>query len=97
MRSIFFALGLLLSTVGLSAQIVRDAVSWTRSVEDKSPTEKVLVFTAQVKGEWHLYGTDLPKGGPTPTHLLVDKISGAELVGGLVASQKPIEKFDPNF
>ena len=55
MRSIFFALGLLLSTVGLSAQIVRDAVSWTRSVEDKSPTEKVLVFTAQVKGEWHLY------------------------------------------
>ena len=97
MRSIFFALGLLLSTVGLSAQIVRDAVSWTRSVEDKSPTEKVLVFTAQVKGEWHLYGTDLPKGGPTPTHLLIDKISGAELVGGLVASQKPIEKFDPNF
>ena len=97
MRSVFFALGLLLSTVGLSAQIVRDAVSWTRSVEDKSPTEKVLVFTAQVKGEWHLYGTDLPKGGPTPTHLLVDKISGAELVGGLVASQKPIEKFDPNF
>ena len=97
MRSIFFALGLLLSTVGLSAQIVRDAVSWTRSVEDKSPTEKVLVFTAQVKGEWHLYGTDLPKGGPTPTHLVVDKISGAELVGGLVASQKPIEKFDPNF
>ena len=97
MRSIFFALGLLLSTVGLSAQIVRDAVSWTRSVEDKSPTEKVLVFTAQVKGEWHLYGTDLPKGGPTPTHLVIDKISGAELVGGLVASQKPIEKFDPNF
>ena len=96
-RRFVLALSLLLLGSGLNAQIVRDAVSWARSVEDKSPTEKVLVFTATVKDPWHLYGTDLPKGGPTPTHLLVDKIAGAELVGGLVSSQKPIEKYDPNF
>ena len=96
-RRFVLALSLLLLGSGLNAQIVRDAVSWARSVEDKSPTEKVLVFTATVKDPWHLYGTELPKGGPTPTHLLVDKIAGAELVGGLVSSQKPIEKYDPNF
>jgi len=83
--------------MGLNAQVIRDAVTWSRSVEDKSPTEKVLVFTATVKDPWHLYGTELPKGGPTPTHLLVDKIEGAELVGGLTSTQKPIEKYDPNF
>ena len=97
MRRFVLALSLLLLGSGLNAQIVRDAVSWARSVEDKSPTEKILVFTATVKDPWHLYGTELPKGGPTPTHLLVDKIAGAELVGGLVSSQKPIEKYDPNF
>ena len=96
-RRFVLALSLLLLGSGLNAQIVRDAVSWARSVEDKSPTEKILVFTATVKDPWHLYGTELPKGGPTPTHLLVDKIAGAELVGGLVSSQKPIEKYDPNF
>ena len=96
-RRFVLALSLLLLGSGLNAQIVRDAVSWVRSVEDKSPTEKILVFTATVKDPWHLYGTELPKGGPTPTHLLVDKIAGAELVGGLVSSQKPIEKYDPNF
>ena len=96
-RRFVLGLSLLLLGMGLNAQVIRDAVTWSRSVEDKSPTEKVLVFTATVKDPWHLYGTELPKGGPTPTHLLVDKIEGAELVGGLTSTQKPIEKYDPNF
>ena len=96
-RRFVLGLSILLLGMGLNAQVVRDAVTWSRSVEDKSPTEKVLVFTATVKDPWHLYGTELPKGGPTPTHLLVDKIEGAELVGGLTSTQKPIEKYDPNF
>lgn len=97
MRRFVLGLSILLLGMGLNAQVIRDAVTWSRSVEDKSPTEKVLVFTATVKDPWHLYGTELPKGGPTPTHLLVDKIEGAELVGGLTSTQKPIEKYDPNF
>lgn len=96
-RRFVLSLSILLLGMGLNAQVIRDAVTWSRSVEDKSPTEKVLVFTATVKDPWHLYGTELPKGGPTPTHLLVDKIEGAELVGGLTSTQKPIEKYDPNF
>ena len=96
-RRFVLGLSILLLGMGLNAQVIRDAVTWSRSVEDKSPTEKVLVFTATVKDPWHLYGTELPKGGPTPTHLLVDKIEGAGLVGGLTSTQKPIEKYDPNF
>ena len=96
-RRFVLSLSILLLGMGLNAQVIRDAVTWSRLVEDKSPTEKVLVFTATVKDPWHLYGTELPKGGPTPTHLLVDKIEGAELVGGLTSTQKPIEKYDPNF
>lgn len=96
-RRFVLGLSILLLGMGLNAQVIRDAVTWSRSVEDKSPMEKVLVFTATVKDPWHLYGTELPKGGPTPTHLLVDKIEGAELVGGLTSTQKPIEKYDPNF
>ena len=87
----------LVGNSSLSAQIIRDAVSWSHSIEDKSPTEKVLVLTAVIKGDWHLYSTELPAGGPTPTHLIADKLTGAELVGKLTPNQKPIEKFDPNF
>ena len=86
-----------LALTGAQAQILRDIVSWTRTVEDNSPTEKTIVLTASIKPNWHLYATELPAGGPTPTHLLVDKISGAELVGKLTSDTKPIEKYDPNF
>ena len=86
-----------MALTGAQAQILRDIVSWTRTVEDNSPTEKTIVLTASIKPNWHLYATDLPAGGPTPTHLLVDKISGAELVGKLTSDTKPIEKYDPNF
>ena len=87
----------LMALTGAQAQILRDIVSWTRTVEDNSPTEKTIVLTASIKPNWHLYATELPAGGPTPTHLLVDKISGAELVGKLTSDAKPIEKYDPNF
>ena len=86
----------LMTLLGAQAQIISDVVKWTRSVEDNSPTEKTIVLTATIKPNWHLYATDLPAGGPTPTHLLVDKISGAELVGKLTSDTKPIEKYDPN-
>ena len=86
-----------MALTGAHAQILRDIVSWTRTVEDNSPTEKTIVLTASIKPNWHLYATELPAGGPTPTHLLVDKISGAELVGKLTSDAKPVEKYDPNF
>ena len=95
--ALLLPLALLLTSLGGQAQIARDAVSWSHSVEDKSPTEKVIVFTAKLKGDWHLYGTELPSGGPTPTTLIVDKITGAQLVGKLTPSREPIEKHDPNF
>ena len=75
--TLLLPLALLLTSLGGQAQIARDAVSWSHSVEDKSPTEKIIVFTAKLKGDWHLYGTELPSGGPTPTALIVDKIAGA--------------------
>jgi len=53
----------LLSLSGAKAQIIRDAVSWTRTVEDNGPTEKTIIFTATIKDGWHLYATDLPAGG----------------------------------
>ena len=95
--TLLLPLALLLTSLRGQAQIARDAVSWSHSVEDKSPTEKVIVFTAKLKGDWHLYGTELPSGGPTPTTLVVDKITGAQLVGKLTPSREPIEKHDPNF
>ena len=38
-----------MALTGAQAQILRDIVSWTRTVEDNSPTEKTIVLTASIK------------------------------------------------
>lgn len=92
------SLVLFLGFVGvLPAQKVADYISWTQTQRKVSDTEAELIFTADIEGGWHLYGTDLPSGGPTPTHLVVDKIVGGELVGKLQAASKPISKYDQIF
>ncbi|MDY3090921.1 MAG: cytochrome c biogenesis protein CcdA [Porphyromonas sp.] len=97
-KRIMASLVLFLGFAGvLPAQKVADYISWTQTQRKVSDTEAELIFTADIEGGWHLYGTDLPSGGPTPTHLVVDKIVGGELVGKLQAASKPISKYDQIF
>ena len=66
---------LLLTSLGAKAQIIRHAVSWSHSVEHKSPTEKVLLLSATTKGDWPLYDIALPSSCPTPPPPTLDKIA----------------------
>lgn len=81
----------------ISAQGIADYITWTQSTQKINDQEADLIFTAEIASGWHLYGTDLPSGGPTPTHLIIDKIVGGELVGKLKGDRTPISKQDPIF
>lgn len=75
-----------------------DAIRWTRAVEPVSANEADIVFTATVSRGFRLYAADIdPNVGPTPTSLLIDNITGGELIGSLTADSKPSSKYDPNF
>lgn len=88
-------LAILCLALPVSAQSVSDFISWTQSQKKISETEAEVIFTADIEHGWHLYGTEMAKGGPTPTHLVIDKIEGGELVGKLTGDRKPISKQDP--
>lgn len=90
------ALLLLTTSIG-HAQGVGDYISWKQSHKKISDSEIELLFSANIEGQWHLYGTDIPARGPTPTHLIIDKIVGGELVGKLTSDRAPIAKQDPFF
>lgn len=60
-------------------------------------TEAVLTLNATIDDGWHLYSTNLPDGGPTSATINIEKIEGAELVGGLLPGAGEIEKYDPMF
>ncbi len=43
----------------------------------------LVVFTATIDDGWHVYGTDIPSGGPTRAELTVETLEGLELDGEL--------------
>lgn len=72
-------------------------ITWAAALEMTSETEGQIVFTAEIGDGWHMYSTDIPQGGPTPTSFNFNKIDGAELVGGVIPSVEPIKVVDEMF
>ncbi len=73
------------------------AVRWRTTVKMTSPTEGVVTVRALVGQGWHLYGFDLPDGGPKPTVFDFSKSKGVEFTGVGTPSTKPVSAVDPLF
>ena len=85
-------------SIFLSYATAQNPVSWTFSLEDNGNGEISLIAKATIEAGWHLYDTEIPEGGPTPTTLTIDKLKGAEPVGKFHAEGiKPHVAFDPVF
>lgn len=76
---------------------IKTPITWDNSFEMVRDTEAVASFTATIDNGWHLYSTQLPDGGPSPTVVVWDKISGLEPTGDLTPDHAPIEKVDEMF
>lgn len=81
----------------LSYAQILEPIKWSFSTKDLSANEKELIFKATIEDGWHLYGTDLPEGGPISTSFTFHKVEGAKLVGKVTADRTPIFKHDPQF
>lgn len=86
----------LLFSFGVSAQ-VQNPIKWDTKVEMSSSVEGEILFNVSIEKGWHLYGLNLPDGGPKVTSITFDKVDGVEYIGGLVPSREPISKFDKIF
>ncbi len=56
-----------LFTVSFVQAQILEPVKWTTSVEKVSNSEFVLIATAEIDDNWHLYSQSVPEDGPLPT------------------------------
>lgn len=87
---------LLISLIGVitsTAQII-NPVSWEKSLKMTGDTSGEVIFTATIDNGWHMYGLDIPKGGPQPTTVEWNTLEGVNLVGGLTPSRPAHEEMD---
>jgi thiol:disulfide interchange protein DsbD len=93
-RILFIAL-CLLSLLTVTAQKLTP-ITWDVTVENNTNESATLKFAAHIEKGWHLYGFNLPEGGPNSTAINLDLPEGVT-AGTLQPSHNPIEKFDQIF
>src|SRR5690554_2230965 len=78
--------------------LAQDPISWNFSIEDAGSGVVDIVARATVDQGWYMYDTEIPDGGPNPTMIEFDQVTGGEVVGNFKASdKKAVVKFDEVF
>lgn len=92
------ALLFILTVVAIAmAATAQNPVRWRTTVKMTSPTEGEIVIKALVSDGWHLYGLDMPDGGPKATSFDFSGSAGIKTVGKVCPSTEPISQEDPLF
>ena len=93
-----FLLIFALMVIGASCAFAQifDPVKWKSAIKMTDATNGVVTFTATVDAGWHVYGTQLPSGGPEPTSVQWNN-QGVKLVGGLTPSKAAHKQHDETF
>lgn len=92
--TLFLAL-LLWCLPGMAAVV--SPVKWETSIKMTGEKSGEILLTANIDANWHIYGLNLPDGGPRPTQVKFTDVKGAKLVGEVTPSVAPTEEFDKTF
>lgn len=87
----------LISFIPLSAALPSN-VTWSTSVEKTSDTEGTIVWHADIKEGWHIYGLEMPSlpdtPTPPPTSFSITPSDSLELIGDVESSAKIESHYD---
>lgn len=87
---------MLFVAVAATAQTARP-IRWRLAVKMTTETEGVATVKALVGEGWHLYGFEMPDGGPRPTTIDFEGSTDVKVTGPLKPSAEPLQVFDPMF
>ncbi|MBN2765020.1 MAG: thioredoxin family protein [Paludibacteraceae bacterium] len=95
-RKILLSLLVLISTTALFSQIF-EPIKWSFELKNTGKTTADIILKATIDGGWHLYGMNIPEGGPRPTSFVFEGVQNAKLEGKVQSQSKLKEVYDPNF
>ena len=72
-------------------------IRWQVSVKMTSVTQGVAVFKARIAPGWHLYGFNLPAGGPKSTEIDMSQSTGIRFTAALKPDRTPVKVHDSMF
>lgn len=100
MKILKHLLGVTLSIFLLTGTALADVakpVKWQNELKKIDDNNFEITFKATIEEGWHLYGMNIPEGGPIATSFNFSTLENIELTGNLNSSVKPDVKFDNTF
>jgi thiol:disulfide interchange protein DsbD len=95
-KSFFSTLFLLLILFSTANAQILQPVKWSFESRQVNNDEYELILKAEMEKGWHIYGIDIPEGGPIPTSFRFNPSDEYELAGKLM-TPVAIEKYDNAF
>lgn len=96
MRKIAFFISFICISWAAVGQILKP-ITWSFDQQTKRGNNIELVFKTSIQNGWHVYGQNLPSGGPISTSFHFDKIVGARLEGNVTSASPMIKEYDKTF
>ena len=89
-------LAVLLSLSSIIFGQMMNPIKWEakETTKDNSVT---ITYKATIEDGWHLYGTDIPEGGPNATTFTYNNLVGVEPIGEIKAVSPSVTKFEEMF
>ena len=75
---------------------VENPVKWSVGFKKLNNNEAVILLKANIEQGWHIYGMEVPKGGPISTSFTFTPANGAKVEGKTI-SVKPKSKYEDVF
>jgi thiol:disulfide interchange protein DsbD len=76
---------------------VKEPVKWTSKIEKKSATEYLLVFSATIEDNWHMYSQFSDENGAIPLEVIFNNNKGNYTPVGKAAESKTEKAFNDTF
>ncbi|MBO4995035.1 MAG: hypothetical protein J6C78_03610 [Muribaculaceae bacterium] len=97
-RRVFSLILFICMSVGMFAQQTESKpITWSVNVKMTSEKEGVVIMKAHMLPGWHLYGFDLPEGGPKSTTIDLSASKGVKFIDAVTPDRKPIKLHDAMF
>lgn len=93
-RFLFLLLIIMAAMLPTAAQ---QPVRWRTIVKTTGADTGTITFKALITPGWHLYGLDLPEGGPKATSFDLDGSTGIKFTEPVAPVRKAVEVNDPLF
>lgn len=76
------------SFASLNAQMETDQVKWKSEIVKTGDKTAELRFTGKIKDKWHIYGLNIPDGGPSATMIKFETLKNVKPLGKLSSIPK---------